>query len=195
MQLRETPLPTVLVLASGRGERFRASGGSGSKLDALLAGRSVLERTLDAVRASGLQWHVENAGHPGMGDTISAAVRKTATAGGWLVLPADLPLLRAATLLQIAASLRVGQTGSPAAVVPLCRGARGHPVAFAGRCLDALSALTGKHGASRVLRELEAEGDAVVEWVLDDIGSVTDIDTVADLQHAEALWLKRAGPD
>jgi len=29
--------PIVLVLASGRGERFIASGGAGSKLDAMLA--------------------------------------------------------------------------------------------------------------------------------------------------------------
>jgi hypothetical protein len=54
--------PVVIVLASGRGERFVAAGGTGSKLKALLAGKPVLERTLDAVRASGLPWHVEDAG-------------------------------------------------------------------------------------------------------------------------------------
>ena len=46
--------PTVIVLASGRGERFRAAGGSGHKLQAALAGATVLEHTLTAVRASGL---------------------------------------------------------------------------------------------------------------------------------------------
>ncbi|MFI4927817.1 MAG: nucleotidyltransferase family protein, partial [Burkholderiales bacterium] len=40
------PSPVVLVLASGRGERFVASGGNGSKLQALLAGRPVIEHTL-----------------------------------------------------------------------------------------------------------------------------------------------------
>ncbi|MDB5732286.1 MAG: hypothetical protein JWQ03_2181, partial [Variovorax sp.] len=95
-------LPVVLVLASGRGERFRASGGTLHKLQAPLAGRAVLERTLDAVRASGLPWHLEDAGHPGMGDSIAAAVRATAEAGGWLVLPGDLPLVRSATLRQLA---------------------------------------------------------------------------------------------
>ena len=69
--------PTVLILASGRGERFKASGGSVHKLQALLAGKPVLQHTLDAVRASGLPWHVEDAGHPGMGDSIAAAVRHT----------------------------------------------------------------------------------------------------------------------
>ena len=42
--------PTVLILASGRGERFVASGGQGSKFQALLHGKPVLEHTLDAVR-------------------------------------------------------------------------------------------------------------------------------------------------
>ncbi|MFS2166500.1 NTP transferase domain-containing protein, partial [Variovorax sp. Varisp62] len=88
--------PVVIVLASGRGERFIAAGGTGSKLKALLAGRPVLERTLDAVRASGLPWHVEDAGHPGMGDSIAAAVRATPDAAGWLILPGDLPLVQPA---------------------------------------------------------------------------------------------------
>ena len=87
--------PTVLILASGRGERFKASGGMVHKLQALLAGKPVLQRTLDTVRASGLPWHLEDAGHPGMGDSIAAAVRATAGAPGWLVLPGDLPSVKA----------------------------------------------------------------------------------------------------
>ena len=50
--------PTVIVLASGRGERFRASGGTLHKLDAPIGGRPVRERTLDAVRASGADAYV-----------------------------------------------------------------------------------------------------------------------------------------
>jgi molybdenum cofactor cytidylyltransferase len=69
--------PIVLILASGRGERFIASGGQGSKLDALLAGKRVLDWTLDAVRATGLPYHVEAGGHAGMGDSIAAAVAAT----------------------------------------------------------------------------------------------------------------------
>ena len=70
--------PAVLVLASGRGERFAASGGMVHKLRAALGDKTVLEHTLAAVRASGLPWHLEDAGHPGMGDSIAAAVRATA---------------------------------------------------------------------------------------------------------------------
>src|SRR6476620_5937213 len=115
--------PTVLILASGRGERFKASGGKVHKLQALLAGKPVLQHTLDAVRASGLPWHVEDAGHPGMGDSIAAAVRATRDAGGWLVLPGDLPLVRPDSLRQVAAAL-----GEHEVVVPTFKGERGHPV-------------------------------------------------------------------
>ena len=50
--------PIVIVLAAGRGERFRASGGHTDKLNSLLAGRRVRDHVLEAVRASGLPWHV-----------------------------------------------------------------------------------------------------------------------------------------
>jgi molybdenum cofactor cytidylyltransferase len=175
-------LPTVIVLASGRGERFRASGGALHKLAALLGGKPVLERTLDAVRASGLPWHLEDAGHPGMGDSIAAAVRATAGATGWLVLPADLPLVRPDTLRRVADALVAGA----AAVQPQHHGQRGHPVAFAADSRDALLALSGERGAAPVLQGLRARGE-VRDLVVDDVGTVTDIDTLADLAAAEAL--------
>jgi molybdenum cofactor cytidylyltransferase len=175
-------LPTVIVLASGRGERFRASGGTQHKLSALLGGRPVLEWTLGAVRASGLPWHLEDAGHPGMGDSIAAAVRATAGAAGWLVLPADLPLVRPETLRHVADALAAGA----AAVHPQYEGQRGHPVAFAAGARDALLALSGERGAAPVLQALRARGE-VLDLVVDDVGTVTDVDTLADLAAAEAL--------
>lgn len=176
----------VIVLASGRGERFVAAGGVGSKLKALLAGRPVLERTLDAVRASGMPWHVEDAGHPGMGDSIAAAVRATRGAAGWLILPGDLPLVQAATLRAVAAAL----DGHVDAVQPSHRGERGHPVGFAPGCGAQLAALEGSLGASSVLRALRAAG-SVADLAVDDVGVVTDIDTPAALAQAEALWRAR----
>jgi molybdenum cofactor cytidylyltransferase len=173
--------PTVLVLASGRGERFAASGGSVHKLQALLGGKTVLARTLDAVRASGLPWHLEDAGHPGMGDSIAAAVRATRGAAGWLILPADLPLIQAATLLQVAAALQTRDV-----VVPVFEGSRGHPVGFAAACGPALQGLHGNQGAAPVVLSHGA-----TELIVDDIGCVTDIDTLDDLARAEAL-LQRA---
>lgn len=173
--------PIVLVLASGRGERFAASGGGGSKLQALLGGVPVLQRTLAAVQASGLPWHLEAAPHPGMGDSIAAAVRATREAAGWLVLPGDLPLVQPDTLQAVAAAL-----AAHAVVVPRYRGQRGHPVGFSAGCGDSLAALSGEHGAAAIVRAQAAAG-RVFPLDLDDVGIVTDIDTTADLARAELL--------
>lgn len=177
----DTASPTILVLASGRGERFAASGGQVHKLQALLAGKPVLQHTLDAVRASGLPWHLEDAGHPGMGDSIAAAVRATRDAQGWLVLPADLPLVRGDSLRAVAAALPGRDV-----VVPVYRGQRGHPVAFAATCGAALAALGGPQGAAPVMR-----AHTVSELALDDAGCITDIDTLGDLAAAERLLSAR----
>ena len=178
--------PMVIVLAAGRGERFVASGGSTHKLAALLAGKPVLDHVLDAVRASGLPYHVvpPDASRPGMGDSIAAGVRATAGAPGWLILPADLPLIRSDTLRQVALA--------PASrvLVPIYRGQRGHPVRFSAECGSALMNLKGNQGAATVLYDSSAI-NSVAFLELDDVGIVTDIDTVQDLARAEALLAAR----
>jgi len=174
--------PVVLVLASGKGERFVASGGQGSKLKALLDGRPVIEHTLAAVRASGLPWHLEDAGHAGMGDSIAAAVRATRDAPGWLVLPGDLPLVRPASLRSVADAL-----ASNDVVVPVHRNQRGHPVGFSAACGEELSNLKGNRGAAPVVA-----GHAAIELIVDDVGVVTDIDTVEDLAQAQGLLRARS---
>lgn len=177
--------PVVLVLASGKGERFAASGGAGPKLDALLAGKPVLEWTLDAVKASGLRYHVERAQHAGMGDSIAAAVRATKDASGWLVLPGDLPLIRAGTLQAVADALARYDV-----VVPHYRGQRGHPVAFGETCEAALRGLAGPQGAQSIVRAEAAVG-AVHDMEIDDEGIVVDIDTLENLRAAERLLAAR----
>jgi molybdenum cofactor cytidylyltransferase len=174
-------LPTVLLLASGQGLRFTASGGVGHKLQADLLGQSVLQRSLAAVRASGLLFHVEDAGHPGMGDTIAAAVRATRSAVGWLVLPADLPLVLPQTLVLLARAESQAQV-----VVPTFDGQRGHPVRFAAACGEALAALGGSQGAARVITQFVS-----TTWPVSDEGCVTDIDSLSDLERARALLQAR----
>ena len=177
--------PTVIVLAGGRGERFAAAGGSCHKLQAQLLGRTVLQHTLDAVRASALPWHLEDSGQPGMGDSIAAAVRSTAQANGWLILPADLPLIQSDTLHAVATALQ-----HHTVVVPTYRGQRGHPVGFSAACREALLALKGDHGAAAVVRSYPA-----FELAVNDIGCVTDIDTLDDLRLAERrMAADRAAP-
>lgn len=167
--------PIVIVLASGRGARFAASGGTSHKLQARLGGKTVLQHTLDAVQASGLPWHLEDAGHPGMGDSIAAAVQATWPSTGWLILPADLPLIQSDTLRAVASALAHHEV-----VVPVYRGQRGHPVGFSARCGQALLGLNGDKGAASVVSAHDA-----IELIVNDAGCVTDIDTVDDLRAAE----------
>jgi molybdenum cofactor cytidylyltransferase len=154
-----------------------ASGGQTHKLQALLSGKPVLQHVIDAVKASGLPYHVEDVGHPGMGDSISAAVRATPDANGWLVLPGDLPLIRADTLRLLAEKLARFEV-----VIPVCKGQRGHPVGFSRICREQLMLLKGNQGAALVLHSHVA-----IEIPVDDVGTITDIDTVDDLARAQAL--------
>jgi len=174
--------PVVVILAAGRGERFLSSGGSTHKLDALLSGVAVLEHVLRAARASGLPWHVVRPGEDtrGMGDSIAKGVRATADAPGWLILPADLPLVRSDTLGLVAAGL-----ASHRVVVPHWRGTRGHPVGFDAQCFDALAALSGDAGAAGVVRDCRLAGRAL-DLAVADPGIQWDVDTVHDLARAEA---------
>ena len=178
--------PTVIVLAAGSGTRFRAQGGTTGKLQALLAGQTVLDHVLNAVRASGLPWHVvtpQSTAHhaeQGMGISIATGVAATADAQGWLILPGDLPLIAPSTLQAVAQHL-----GTHLVVVPVHQGQAGHPVGFAGPCGPDLMALRGDTGARSVV---QAHGPAH-RLTVDDRGCVWDVDTPDRLQQAEA-WLR-----
>jgi molybdenum cofactor cytidylyltransferase len=179
-------LPTVIVLAAGKGERFKASGAMQDKLQSLLCGQPVREHVLAAVRASGLPWHVvertDTARLPnsGMGDSIACGVAATPDAHGWLILPADLPLIQPNTLLVVAEVLQ-----QYAVVVPRYEGQQGHPVGFAPSCREALMQLTGDHGARAVVAQ-----HTVCRLDVDDEGCVLDVDTVEALAMAQVHMQK-----
>ena len=176
-----TKLPTVIVLAAGRGERFKASGATKDKLEAILCGQSVRSHVLAAVHASGLPFHVVERQHtahlmnPGMGDSIACGVASTPDANGWLVLPADLPLIQAQTLQRVAKSLQQHEV-----VVPRHEEQHGHPVGFSKRCRVALLQLSGDKGARSVVAQ-----HAVCHLDVHDEGCVLDVDTLDVLAYAE----------
>jgi molybdenum cofactor cytidylyltransferase len=116
-----------------------------------------------------------------MGDSIAAAVRATPDAGGWLVLPADLPLISPDSLRAVAAAL-----ANASVVLPTHRGTRGHPVGFAREHGPALQALQGAEGAAAIVRAAQP-----LKLELDDEGIVTDVDTLDDLARAQALLNRR----
>lgn len=177
------PSPVVIILAAGRGERFTAGGATVHKLDAPLGGQSVLAHTLRAVEASGLEWHLvrPEGGTGGMGESIALGVSATVNADGWLILPADLPLIQPATLQRVAAGLQ-----EKPLVVPHYRQQQGHPPAFGREFQPALLALSGDTGARHIVREAREQGK-VLELALTDYGIVHDIDTLRDLAVAQRL--------
>lgn len=204
--------PVIVVLAAGRGSRFR---GAGHKLAQSLGSQSVLGQTITHAIASGLpvvvvttqplvaeaaRWVAGRdvivlpevrsvpTGDLGMGYSIAAGVAARPDAGGWLVLPGDMPLVQPATLGAVAAALELHPV-----VFAQHRGRRGHPVGFAAELYSDLSRLTGDEGARRVVARYPSIG-----LELDDPGILVDVDTADDLDdlrgHAEpAVPVVRTG--
>jgi molybdenum cofactor cytidylyltransferase len=192
--------PAVVVLAAGRGSRFR---GPGHKLEQQLGGaagsETLLARSLRHAIATQLPVVVvttpalapvvhqfvaardvvvlperDAQGRPqpiGMGHSIAAGVSAAGDAEGWLILPADMPLLRPATILAVAEGLEH---------YPVCyaqyRGIQGHPVGFGTELYSELVALSGDEGAKRIVARYAAQPIEV-----DDPGVHIDVDTVEDL--------------
>ncbi|MBB1593305.1 NTP transferase domain-containing protein [Achromobacter sp. UMC46] len=190
-----SPFPVIIVLAAGAGRRFREAGGSGSKLDADLLGRPVLEWTLAAVRASGLPWMTVERPESepeayGMGDSIARGVARQPDAPGWLILPGDLPLIDPASLIGAARSLREAARAEPWTVVRPDVGMAdgtaqaGHPVGFGPAWRSALLELRGESGAMPLVRKAAQQGTLHL-LASRDAGCVQDIDHPDDLIRAE----------
>ena len=107
----------------------------------------------------------------GMGYSIAAGVAERSGASGWLVLPADMPLVKPGSLLAVASALEQHPV-----VFAQHRGRRGHPVGFAAELYSELILLDGDEGARRLVARYPAHGEE-----LDDPGVLLDVDTPADL--------------
>lgn len=100
----------------------------------------------------------------------------------FLVAPADMPQLppELPSRLEALAAELSGETGSePAAVFPVFRGRRGHPVLIRTRVA---AELTTAAGTADSMRELLA-GQPVRELPVDDPGILLDIDTPEDYRR------------
>jgi molybdenum cofactor cytidylyltransferase len=186
---------TVVVLAAGRSERF---GAGRHKLAQPLGASSVLAQTLGRAIASHLRTVVvttaafvdvarssvaardvvvlpdtgSDGNAPlGMGTSIAAGVRASPDSDGWLVLPGDMPLVQATTLLAVARAL-----DHHAVAYAQHGGRRGHPVGFAAELYPELTELSGDEGARRIIARYPAFAVDV-----DDPGILVDIDTEDDL--------------
>lgn len=192
--------PVVVVLAAGRGSRFR---GPAHKLAQPLGATSVLDTTMRHALASQLPMVVvTTAGMVGiaqrivatrdivvlpevgtsgteplgMGYSIACGVSARPNAAGWLILPGDMPMVLPSTLQAVAREL----AHHPVAYAQH-RGQRGHPVGFSAELYSELVALVGDEGARRLVARYPAHGVEV-----DDPGVLVDIDTEADLERLRA---------
>jgi molybdenum cofactor cytidylyltransferase len=112
----------------------------------------------------------------GMGVSLAEGVRATRDAHGWVVALADMPYLNSETVRIIADALTEGAT----IAAPSYRGERGHPVGFARRFGDELSALRGDAGARDILK---AHPDWITLYEVDDPGVLRDVDVPSDLDR------------
>lgn len=188
--------PTIVVLAAGKGSRFQ---GAAHKLQQRLGDATVLATTLRNAIESHLPLVVVTtpalaalaaqsvpvrdivelpSSEPfGMGHSIAAGVAARANADGWLLLPADMPLVQPATLLMVAEALQ-----HHAVAYAQYRGRQGHPVGFSAELCSELMQLSGDIGARRIVARYPAIGVDV-----DDAGTLLDVDTPDDLLQAQAM--------
>ena len=203
-----TSRPAVIVLGAGRGSRFL---GPEHKLAQGLGATTVLGATLRNAIASHLQVvvvttlefaelarrhvaardvivlpEVGSVGPAalGMGYSISAGVGARPQASGWLILPADMPLVLPTTMQAVARQLAL----HPVAYAQY-KGRRGHPVGFSAELFSELVALDGDEGARRLVARYPAFG---VELV--DPGVLADVDTLADLESVRQVQCEVAAP-
>ena len=155
-----------VLLAAGRGERF-----GGHKLLAPLpdgtavavaAARNLDDALPDSVAVL----------RPG---TSLARGIAASDADGWVIALADMPAIQPATVKAVAAALAAGAP----LVAPVYRGQRGHPIGFARRFRDALTALTGDRGGRDILAQ-HAQDLRLID--VDDPGVLLDIDRAVDLE-------------
>lgn len=202
--------PVVVVLAAGRGSRFGAGRNAlGHKLAQDFAGSTVIGSTLCNVLRSGLSLVVVTTAELadgvaafvppedvvlvpavgsdgvdlplGMGYSIAVGVSARAQASGWVVMPADMPMVQPESLRAVAGALPQHPV-----VYAQHRGRRGHPVAFAAELYSELAMLSGDDGARRLVARYPAHG-----LELPDAGVLMDLDTVADLQALRTVHAAR----
>ncbi len=190
------PAIEALVLAAGFSSRM-----SKNKLLLELAGRKVIQHTLDRVFASNIDGITLVVGHQkeqlqqelvharveiveneyfrqGMSTSIKAGIQylisRPEKIDAVLILPGDMPLVKPGTINRL---LQVYADTSSLAVVPVYQGRRGHPVLFNNRLFDKLLKLSGDTGGREILRKY---ADHVCRVEVNDPGIHVDIDTWED---------------
>jgi len=188
---------TVIVLAAGRGSRFRAQVDQ-DKLLAPCVGRDgvtrpVIEQVLINLPASvAKRWVVTSPDRSevirlaqaygcevllvpstGMGDSIAAAVSASGACEGWLVVLGDMPFVLPSSIEQVVAGVKWDGIS-----VSVHDGQYGHPVGFGRSFGPGLMALSGDKGAKSLFAQA-----LVLEVPVDDPGVLWDVDVPGSLHY------------
>ena len=193
MESRKHRLGCV-VMAAGNARRFGEN-----KLLAVIDGRTLMERTLDAVPrklfervivVTQYDWVETLAGErgfipirnhepeKGLSRTIQLGLRELSDMDGVLFLVSDQPWLKQET---VAAEVQLFLENSDKIIALSHNGQRGNPCIFPKGFFPPLLALEGDRGGSAVIRRHE---DALLLLEADEI-ELRDIDTKEELAQAE----------
>lgn len=189
----------AVVLAAGRSARM----GEPKQL-LRVGGRAALEIVLEQVRAARvdevvlvlgfaaeeirrqlapeLLKGVRVAVNPRFEEGMAASLRQglaalRADVDGALIVLADQPLVRPATMEKIAERYRAGGAEM---VIPVYRGRRGNPVLLGRKVFAEAMALTGDTGCRAIFAQ---HANGIVEVDVDDAGIVQDMDTREDYER------------
>jgi len=186
----------AIVPAAGSAERF-----GGAKLLADVGGEPLIARTLaallpsvaaavvvvgpDAAALRALpalrQPKVRVVENPdpsrGMLSSLQVGLTSVDWADAYLVLPADMPYVSAATVRDV---VERWSCTSGAIVSPRYGGKRGHPVALPARLREEVLAEDTAHTLHDVIRRHAAERE---DLEVDDPGVIRDVDTMEDLRR------------
>jgi molybdenum cofactor cytidylyltransferase len=188
----------AVVTAAGSAERF-----GGRKLLASVGGEPLLDRTIRALLDGGASEVIVVVGSDaraelerdvnamndarvrpvenhdpsrGMFSSIQDGVA-TASGDALLVMPGDMPFVRADTVRAVIAKYRERE----AIVSPRYRGKRGHPVAMPMRFKDEIRDTPSSATLHEVIKR---HVDMRIDIDVEDAGVVRDVDTPADLERA-----------
>jgi len=184
----------AILLAAGRGTRF----GDAPKLLARIDGKPLVRHVAEAAVHAGVDPVIVVTGHRAeevrsalaglavhvvhndvFAEGLSTSLKKgfaalPPTARAAMILLADMPFVTTDLIDALAAGWR--ERGEPAALVPTYKGRRGNPVVISRELRPMIEQLSGDVGAGPMLR---GRSD-VLEWPMDDVAIVQDIDTRQD---------------
>lgn len=189
----------VVILAAGKSQRMGRN-----KLLLKVAGRTILDRVLDAMKASDADETFVVLGHrpedlrpiveahgakvilnpdyeEGMTSSVKAGLRHVTADAAFVVLGDQLGL--GAELLNTMSTL-MEKDQEALIVSPICDGKRGHPVLLRRALFDEILAL----GEGQSLKDVVVRHETFHRVIEGDRWCIMDVDTPEDFEKAVRLW-------